>query len=246
MNIIDNLRKAFIPRPCVICDEIVGYDLKVALCDDCVEEWDKQVNMTCNRCGNKKDDCKCISPLVKKAFPFICWSVFYTGSDQIFSPDVIVFNLKHTNSYAVFEFCAEMMKRTIISRCKAHNVDYREYAVTFTPRSKHNILKYGFDQSKEVAKLLAKKLGVPFVETLRNTGKKEQKKLNKIERDENARNSYALIKNFENKHKKYFLIDDVLTSGATMFHCARILFDAGAETIIPVAYCKDNIKKGDK
>ena len=246
MSILDKLRKLFIPRPCVICDEPLGYDLKIPLCDDCLSIWDKHLDVKCVKCGKTGMNCTCVPSELKRNFPFVCWSVFYTGSKALLSPDVIVYNLKQVLSVSTIGFCAEMMRRAIISQCKAHNVSYKDFAVTFTPRSEENVCQYGFDQSRELAKEISKLLDSEFVECFENTGKKEQKKLDRFGRLQNARLSYVLKKDFQLMHKKYFLVDDVLTSGATLFVCGRLLYDVGADAVVPVTYCKDNIDKGEK
>ena len=103
-----------------------------------------------------------------------------------------------------------------------------------------------FDQAREMAKYLAEILELDFVEALENKGKKEQKKLSAIERRKNAQSAFVLKKNFENKHKKYFLVDDIMTTGSTLVYCSRLLFEAGAREVVPVTYAKDNYKyKGD-
>ena len=67
-----------------------------------------------------------------------------------------------------------------------------------------------------------------------------------VERRRNAQGAYVLKKNFENKYKKYFLVDDIITTGSTLVFCSRLLHEAGATDVIPVTYAKDNYKtKGD-
>ena len=138
------------------------------------------------------------------------------------------------------------MTKSIISQCKAHNVNYKEFAITYAPRSLKKFNEFGVDQSKELAKIIAKNLGINMVSVFKNKSWKVQKKLNRTQRMENAKKAYRLKKNFKNGYQKYFVVDDVLTSGATLYHCAKLLLENGAQTVIPVTYAKDNIKKGDK
>jgi len=246
MKIWPYLKMMFWTRRCVICNDPISYDIKVPICTDCLEPWDEQLNVKCISCGCKRDSCVCVPRELKSIVPFVCWAVFYTGDLSYESPDKMVKILKEERSRNVIDFCADLMTKSIIAQCKAHGVDYKEFAITYTPRSWVNCNEYGFDQSKELAKCISKNLGIEMVCAFKNIGSKQQKKLNQEKRRENARKSYILHKKFERKHKKYFLVDDVLTSGATMYFCAKLLYESGAETVIPVTYCKDNIEPKKK
>ena len=68
-----------------------------------------------------------------------------------------------------------------------------------------------------------------------------QKVLNKKERLENARHSYELDKKARISGKKYLLVDDIITTGATMLASGELLLNAGALSVIPISYAK-NIK----
>ena len=60
--------------------------------------------------------------------------------------------------------------------------DYRHAVITYMPREKSKIRKSGVDQSKNVARLFAKKLSLDFVKAIRRIHAKEQKGLSSKER----------------------------------------------------------------
>ena len=248
MKLLDFIRRMFVARICILCDEAIDRDQKSPFCEDCVEEWDNLLETRCNRCGEDRHTCNCLPHLVRKNFKICCWSVFYTPnhSEEISLTHLLVYRLKYSKYRDCINFCAEVMKNSLIECCKKHGVNYKEYAITYSPRRLHNRLRYEFDQSKELAKRIAFLLGLDFVEALDNIGHSEQKKLSAIERRRNAQESYKLKKGFVNNHKKYFIVDDIMTSGATLVYCSRLLYGAGATDVIPVTYAKDNYKyKGD-
>ena len=247
MNILKLLKQMFFVNKCIICEHGLPYDETFLLCEDCLKEWNEYLKTRCNRCEEKRNKCCCLPYDIRKTFDHgACWSVFYNGNiKDIDSPDSLVYVLKRTRDRDVINFCGEMMRKSLVSFCIAHRLNYREFVVTYAPRSKENARKYDFDQSKELAKYLAKKLGIEFVEVFENRGKQEQKKLDRYERIENAKENYHIKKDFINKHKKYFLVDDILTSGATLCRCGELLYFVGADEVIPVTYAKDNINKGE-
>ena len=247
MKLFKLLKQMIFVNKCIICEEGLPHDETVLLCNDCLAEWDEYLNTRCNRCDAKRKDCKCLPVDIRNTFEHgACWSVFYNGNNDIDSPDSLVYVLKRAGDRDVINFCGNMMKKSLVSFCIAHKINYRDYAITYTPRSKRNARKYDFDQSRELAKYLSKELGIEFVEVFVNKGRKEQKKLDRYERIENAKENYHIKKDFINKHKKYFLVDDILTSGATLCRCGELLYFVGADDVIPVTYAKDNIFKGDK
>ncbi len=235
-------------RLCLMCDEPIDRDQKLPICDDCLEDWDNLLETRCNSCGEDRYTCKCLPRIAKKNFNVCCWSVFYSPSkpDELNLANLLVYRLKYSKYRECINFCAEVMKESLMECCYKRGINYKEYAVTYSPRRWHNRVRYEFDQARELAKRIAELLGLEFVETLQNIGTNEQKKLSAIERRRNAQESYAIKKNFENKHKKYFLVDDIMTTGATLVYCARLLYGVGATDVIPVTYAKDNLKcKGD-
>lgn len=251
MNFKTFLRKMFSTRTCVLCEDAISWDQKSYICEDCFEEWDNLLETRCNLCGEDRHTCNCLPKMIRKNFKICSWAVFYTPSainenGEKSLANLLVFRLKYSKFRSCINFCAEVMKDALIETCHKHGINYKEYAVTYSPRRKFNRIRYEYDQSKELAKRLAQLLNIDFVETLENIGKDEQKKLSAIERRRNAQNSYILKKDFVNKYKKYFLVDDIITTGSTLVYCARLLQLAGATDIIPVTYAKDNFKyKGD-
>ena len=248
MNFLGFLKRMLLTRTCLLCDDAMSWDQNQPLCPDCIDVWDELLETRCNRCGEDRHTCNCSPRLARKNFKICCWSVFYTptkSTDDV-STALIVYRLKYAKYRACINFCAEVMKDSILECCHKHGINYKEYAITYSPRRWHNRIRYEFDQSKELAKRIAKLLNLEFVDAIRNVGFDEQKSLSAIERRRNAKESYALKKNFVNKHKKYFLVDDIMTTGSTLVYCAQLLYGVGATDVIPVTYAKDNYKyKGD-
>ena len=245
MNVGLFFRKMLITRKYILCLEPISYDLKEPFCEDCESEWDDFLEVRCNRCGSDRFSCTCLPAMVRKNFHDVCWSVFYNPKSDRPS-DLLVYKLKYQRNREIINFCAMLMKKSLERYCHKHSINYREFAITYVPRRRWNRQLYMLDQSKELAKQLSLLLGIEFVDSMINKGKTDQKKLSAIERRRNAQGAYVLKKNFENKYKKYFLVDDIITTGSTLVFCSRLLHEAGATDVIPVTYAKDNYKtKGD-
>lgn len=90
----------------------------------------------------------------------------------------------------------------------------------------------GFNQSAEIGKLLAKKLGLEYSEALnRIRPTKSQVKLKGDERRENIRNAFSLDSRLLTLDSNVLLIDDVWTTGSTLRECCYVLKRAGAQKV---------------
>jgi competence protein ComFC len=71
---------------------------------------------------------------------------------------------------------------------------------------------------------------------------KQQKYLNVDERFENVQGMFGISKRFDVKGKNVVLVDDLVTTGATVSEAARILYDAGAEYVACVCIAMSDKK----
>lgn len=89
--------------------------------------------------------------------------------------------------------------------------------------------KRGYNQSQKFAEGLSEKLGIPVVpDIVKRTHRTEtQTRKSKRHRWENVRTVFELCRQDEIKGRKILLVDDVVTTGATLEACATILLDGG-------------------
>jgi ComF family protein len=117
----------------------------------------------------------------------------------------------------------------------------REYwdAITWVPVSPRRKSERGYDQSYLLAKETAKLLGSQPENTLVKVRHviSQNKMLSLEARCENIRNSFAALPS-AGIVKRWLLIDDILTSGATLNECARVLWEAGAASVVCAVFAK--------
>ncbi len=98
------------------------------------------------------------------------------------------------------------------------------------PSSKYKIKRRGFDHIKDIVKRLSSLINVEYQDFLeRDKELKEQKFLNKKERLANISDAFSL-KIYTDLPIKVILVDDVLTTGATMRASAKELSILNVET----------------
>lgn len=91
-------------------------------------------------------------------------------------------------------------------------------------------LRRGYDQAALLSATVSQELGIPITSIRRTKNTKTQTRLDEQKRRENVMNAFT-VRTDRVKDKSVLLIDDVLTTGATMNECARVLKQAGAKRV---------------
>lgn len=104
--------------------------------------------------------------------------------------------------------------------------------VTVVPLHKKRLREREFNQSLLLANALAKSCELTLKNTLEKTRKtKYQNELLKTERHTNLKGAFNISSNIDIKEKYILLIDDVMTTGATLSECAKTLLEGGAKKV---------------
>ena len=120
----------------------------------------------------------------------------------------------------------------LIAQCvKDH--DLTADLVSWPPLSKKRLRERGYDQARLLAEKVGKELGLPVVRTLQKEHRPAQSGLDGREaRRTNLLGAYTAVDAEAFRDKRVLLVDDVLTTGATLSECARTLRLAGAEAVV--------------
>lgn len=94
----------------------------------------------------------------------------------------------------------------------------------------------GFDQSEELAKRISETTGIPYIGALRRIKfTKTQTKLTEQQRKENIKGAFEKTADLSGSA---LLVDDVLTTGATVNECAQVLKSGGAQSVMVLTFAK--------
>ena len=96
----------------------------------------------------------------------------------------------------------------------------------------------GYDQSELLARVIAKKLSLPLVPALQKhaeRGPQSQLK-DAAQRRSNASGAFSVLPGADVSGKTLLLIDDIVTTGATLAECSRVLRTAGASDVVYAAF----------
>lgn len=213
------------PPKCIFC----GNEKCNAAAPLCAECFKKYVSFTlegCADCGAMPIDCSCFS--VKNCTQH--YYLFNYGDPLIRR---MIFKLKHKcDKYGFAFLAARLVDMIAVKTNNAISFD----CVCFVPRDKKGRLRYGFDQAEALAKQAAKLLGIPCVKLLISKGSiGEQKRLKRSFRGIAARLRFDINRKKLDAgrltYKNVLLVDDIVTTGASMGECARLLKAYGVKRV---------------
>lgn len=147
--------------------------------------------------------------------------------------DPKVSELIETFKYQFIHDLSPRLADLLIAEIKKQSLEgyFSEFTIIPVPLHKHRLNWRGFNQSELIAEALAQKLDIPvdktLVERIRHT--KPQVKMDRAKRLENITGAFKL--NSPQTTDKYLLVDDVVTTGATLNEIAKLLKKGGAPEV---------------
>lgn len=109
-------------------------------------------------------------------------------------------------------------------------------AVTFVPATGEAFRRRGFDHMEEVARALARIADKPLLDALAKHGRSDQRLLGRAGRMSQAGSRYEVVADVAGM--RLLLIDDVITTGATIRAAATALVHAGALNVDALALAR--------
>lgn len=241
MKMSDIMRRTgrlLFPPHCAACRRLLPFDGEggeKVLCRDCRGGWETAKLRLCPSCGEPMLDCRCIpEALTDSGCSGLVRLTGYDPGDSLGTVNRIVNNIKRCNDADTFDFLARQTIPEIKGRLTGKEP---ELLMTFCPRSGSAKRVNGFDQSEKLARRLAAYCGcdfAPLFSRRRFVRVKKQKKLSGAERMVNAGRTLLLKKPEATAGRYVILVDDVVTTGATMAVCVSLLRDAGAVGVLCV------------
>ena len=201
------------PPACLACGETEGINsLPLGLCSRChgqLETLDANKGLKRRRFSSALDE------LMAR------WS---------YQPpfDAVIHGLKFGRLEFLGEDLADGLHRLI------RDVEREIDVVVPIPLHWHRRLGRGYNQAEAIARPLAKQLGLPLIKALRRRRPtRPQARLSKAQREINLRLAFAPVRHRCAKiaDRRLLLVDDVVTTGATLEAAARCLREHGARSV---------------
>ena len=217
-----------LPVCCAVCERLIGSNEKGIICGHCWSRVREISYPRCNRCGHSTDRHSCrwcanLPPFVRSARSY-CWIGPGTGKQ-------IVHSLKYDGWARVAEEIAQRMSHLSVPA----DVRLERTAIVPVPLSRARLRERGFNQSELIACSLAKRWEIPLWPSVleRQASTRSQTQLTPGERLGNVAGAFSVpaAQRAALRGAHLVLVDDVVTTGATLRASASALFAAGARTI---------------
>ena len=223
--------KFYITVPfCVHCRKKLSRE-DFVFCPDCLSRYRNSKLRNCSRCAEILSRCSCTSDYLDSHFVHrLIKIVRYVSSIEDLPQNRLLFSLKRENREDVASFGASELCGAIRESIQ----NYEEFSVAYVPRRGREKRRYGVDQARILAKKIAKELRLPLIKALKSRSRVPQKKLSLKERRKNA--VYEARRNIDLSGKRILLVDDIVTTGATMGAAASALRGGGAREIVGVCF----------
>ena len=238
---IRSISDLFMPPKCAVCGDKIGNGHNRAMCDVCYEKFITELESGCPVCKNAFTYCTCRPDgFLPDDFAY---ALPYSPTTYGVSRKLILCMKNRSHSAVIKEIVGKMVqtaeKRAILSD---------DMVITYVPRSPEKAMRIGVDQAMDIARCFADVTGMKLTDSIvRRAFFRDQKTLNKAERILNASDAYEINEACRNKikDKTVILIDDVVTTGATVNSCVKVLKDAGASRIICLSAARSVGKYGN-
>jgi len=190
----------------------------LALCPDCMVKYREIKKRNCSLCAKTLDLCSCTNKYLDSHYVHKLIKVFrYVQRDESPSNNLI-YSLKRDNRKDVLEFITNELSASLESSVS----DLQQCVFINVPRRRAEAAKYGLDHAQLLAKSLAKRFSAKYYQPLIPKSKQAQKKTEGSERIKNAQ--FALKRTaIDLREKTVIIIDDIVTTGASMGACASLI-----------------------
>lgn len=217
MSLRERLLTALFPARCVFCGAVIPQG--TFACPACAEKAPRVEEPVCMHCGRGKAFCTCrhhTYAFSACAVPYYYENVVKQGLARY----KFYGHPRAANGFAAFAL------PTVQRLMESRTIDL----VTAVPLSRRGLRKRGYNQSERYGRALAAFLMLPYAETLQKPfDTKPQHTCGGIERWGNVFGAFTVSADV--RDKRLLLADDILTTGATLNECARILLLAGAREV---------------
>ncbi len=220
MFVLESLLDLLFPNQCLFCHSFTD---SLLICSSCSKRVEQEIFVPplCQNCGKPAyyEVKKCIFCFQQKITFEIRSLAPYTGMMK-----EILVHYKLGRKKKLADFLIRLSVKNYLGYFR--EVDF----VTFIPATRRCLKERGFNPAEMLAKLIAKEVELPLVDTLFYRREPvEQKSLGFKERKENLRDVFSLKPEVHNRlsGSKLLLVDDVLTTGTTLKEACRVLKKEG-------------------
>jgi ComF family protein len=208
ITIIERVLQIIAPHPCSGCGKIGAI-----LCDNCKYDITYEPFYGCILCGKPKESGIC----VEHAAPFTRVFTVSTRTDAL---EDAINRLKFQNT----KYAARSMAELLDWRLPQLPSDIQ---IVPLPTARSHVRQRGYDQVELIAHQLASLRGITVKKALVRRTNTTQHTVGRSARAEQATRAFSLSDSMSHKAATVLLLDDIVTTGASLMAAATVLKGAG-------------------
>lgn len=229
------LASILFPAPCRACGGILDSGGRIPLCSSCLAAIEPIVDPQCERCGKP-----ILSAVAAQTSQLLLCHMcrrdlydfdFARSYAKYGGPLVCaVTALKYDEVTPLGAWFAQRLAALV----RASPEPFATDTVVPVPLHAARLRERGYNQAELIARPLARILNIPFRSYLlvRTKPRPDKLKLTIRERWRSVRGAYATRSGAQVDKMRVLLVDDVMTTGATLDACSRALRTAGAARVV--------------
>jgi ComF family protein len=217
------------PLDCIIC----GAE-GANLCLACQETEVIPYGERCFGCGSLSGGCRTCQNCRRGGAPSHVWLTTDYGSAA--QSLVTTYKFNHRRSCAVD--VAKLMQATLYKYNDDEMLNRKNYLISHIPTATSRVRQRGFDHAKLIARQISIATGLEQADLLIRLGQSQQVGASRTQRQRQAEGTYRAKDLARISGRNILLIDDVVTTGATLAAAAKQLRRAGAKSVDGLVFAK--------
>ena len=236
----DALASIVIPAPCRLCGALLTHSLRIPICHGCLDGFARVPERICSMCGLPMPDAAEIAGEVLKcsACRLETYSFERARSYALYEDHAIraILLLKFERIDPLAKWFAERLAEIYARNLEKFEAD----VVVPVPLHRDREKERGYNQAELLSKPLAKILRLPHqgVLLVRKRPRPAKLVLTLRERWAAVRGAFEIRPGSQVDNRRVLLLDDVMTTGATLDACSKALRDAGAKSVVALTVAR--------
>lgn len=231
----------FFPAPCRLCGEMLDTAARIPICSSCLASLQPLGGPCCSRCGRPFAS-RVAAESSDLPLCHICRRGLY---DFDFARSYGAYTASMAGAIMLLKYqevtpLAKWFATVLREAFDAHREKYAADVVVPVPVHALRLRERGYNHAELIARPLARWLGLPCRSYLlvRSRPRPDKLRLTLRERWRSVRGAYTIRHGQRVDNLRVLLVDDVLTTGATLDACSRALRKAGAARVVALTVAR--------
>jgi ComF family protein len=229
------------PAPCRLCGELLDTAAQIPICNSCLASLQPLHGPCCSRCGRPfasrvaaESSELPLCHLCRRGLYDFDFARSYGAYTASMAGAIML--LKYQEVTPLAKWFAAVLRKTF----EGHREECVADTIVPVPVHPLRLRERGYNHAELIARPLARSLGLPCRSYLlvRSRPRPDKLRLTLRERWRSVRGAYTIRNGLRVDNLRILLVDDVLTTGATLDACSRALRKAGAARVVALTVAR--------